>query len=187
MIAEPSLYTQVNFVLNPKPYYADPLEIIFEDPAVERNHDRMFSLEAPMITRKSRSLKNLFPFRMNLIILRSVGMREKWIWPLLSMRFLRRCWIEWVTLWLIGGSLTYTQRVFLEQKREGIIEWFNVSPEQYGHYIWIPHRPVIKDGDLTTTKISSVFNCSLKVRNASSLNEAVYPGINLLSDFLDLL
>ena len=46
---------------------------------------------------------------------------------------------------------------------------------------------MIKDDDLTTTQIRSVFNCSLKVRNATSLNEAVYPGINLLNDLLDLL
>ena len=49
------------------------------------------------------------------------------------------------------------------------------------------HRSVIKDDDLITTKIRPAFNCSLKVRNAPSLNEAIYPGINLLNDLLDLL
>ena len=51
----------------------------------------------------------------------------------------------------------------------------------------IPHRPVIKDNELTTIKIRPVFNSSLKVRNVSSLNEAVYPVINLLNNLLDLL
>ena len=46
---------------------------------------------------------------------------------------------------------------------------------------------MIKNDDLTTTKIRPVFNCSLKVTNASLLNESVYPGINLLNDLLDLL
>ena len=45
----------------------------------------------------------------------------------------------------------------------------------------------MKDDDLTISKIRPVFNCSLKVRNAPLLNEAVYPGINLFNDFLDLL
>ena len=63
---------------------------------------------------------------------------------------------------------------FLEQEKEGIIERYNISPEKYGNYIWILHRPVIKDDDLTTTKIRPVFNCSLEVKNAPSLNEAIY-------------
>ena len=55
LAAEPSLHTQVNFVLNSKPYYADPLENVFEDPAVERNLDRMFSLEVVGITENTLS------------------------------------------------------------------------------------------------------------------------------------
>ena len=46
---------------------------------------------------------------------------------------------------------------------------------------------MIKDDDLTTTKIRPVFNCSLEVRNPPSLNETVYPGINLVNYLLDLL
>ena len=36
LAVEPSLHTQVNFVLNPKHYYADPLASIFEGPSVKR-------------------------------------------------------------------------------------------------------------------------------------------------------
>ena len=46
---------------------------------------------------------------------------------------------------------------------------------------------MIKNDDLTTTKIRPEFNYLLEVRNALSLNEAIYPGINLLNDLLDLL
>ena len=72
LAAEPSLHTQVNFVLNPKPYYADPLESIFEHLAVERNLDRMFSLEDVGITentlssndyQKIQELKNSISFQ----------------------------------------------------------------------------------------------------------------------------
>ena len=55
LATEPSLHTQVNFVLNPKPYNADSLESIFEDPAVERNLDCLFSLKAVRITENTLS------------------------------------------------------------------------------------------------------------------------------------
>ena len=55
LASEPSLHTQVNSVLNPKPYYADLLEIVFEDQAVERNLDCMFFLEAVGITENTLS------------------------------------------------------------------------------------------------------------------------------------
>ena len=42
LAAEPSPHTQVNFVLNPKPSCTDPLESVFEDPAVERILDCIF-------------------------------------------------------------------------------------------------------------------------------------------------
>ena len=39
----------------------------------------------------------------------------------------------------------------------------------------------------TTTKIRPVFNFSLKTNAKYSLNEAAYPGINLMGDMLELL
>ena len=78
-------------------------------------------------------------------------------------------------------------KVFKEQEQEGIIERFEVSPEKFNDYIWIPHRPIIKTELQTTTKIRPVFNCSLKTRGRCSLNEAAYPGINLMGDMLELL
>ena len=53
--------------------------------------------------------------------------------------------------------------------------------------VFIPHRPVIKLDDLTTTKIRPVFNCSLKVGKSPSLNEAAFPGIDLMNNLLSLL
>ena len=76
----------MNFVLNPKPYYVDPLESVFEDPVVERNFDCLFSLEAIGITentlssydyKKIQEFKIPLPFRMDLIISTSLGMKRK--------------------------------------------------------------------------------------------------------------
>ena len=78
-------------------------------------------------------------------------------------------------------------RVFKQQEEEGIIERFEVKPQNFSDYIWNLHRPVIKSQQQVTTKICPVFNCSLKPQGRCSLNEAAYPGINLLTDMLDLL
>ena len=76
------------------------------------------------------------------------------------------------------------EEVFKQQEALGIIEpVVNRVPGQ----IFIPHRPVIKMDGLTTTKIRPVFNCSLKVGKAPSLNEAAFPGIDLMNNLLSLL
>ena len=77
--------------------------------------------------------------------------------------------------------------VFYQQESEGIIERIKVIPSEFFNYNWIPHRLVIKLDTQVTTKIRPVFNCSLKNKGSCSLNEAAYPGMNLLSDMLRLL
>ena len=64
----------------------------------------------------------------------------------------------------------YTE-VFHQQEREGIIERFEVVHIR---------RPVFKTDEQTTTKIRPEFNCSVKANGKYSLNEAAYPGINLI-------
>ena len=77
--------------------------------------------------------------------------------------------------------------VFHQQKREGIIERFDVVPEDFTKQIWIPHWPIFKADEQTTTKSRPVFSCPLKANGKYSLNEAAYPGINLMGDMLELL
>ena len=77
--------------------------------------------------------------------------------------------------------------VFYQLESEGIIERIKVNPSEFSYYDWIPHKPVIKLDTQVTTKIRPVFNCSLKNKRSCSLNEAAYPGINLLGDMLRLL
>src|ERR1044072_3748677 len=61
------------------------------------------------------------------------------------------------------------------------------SPREFSKYIWISHRPIIKTAEQVTTKIRPVFNCSLRVGNSPSLNQASYPGVDLLSSLFRLL
>ena len=77
--------------------------------------------------------------------------------------------------------------IFEQQLKDGIIESFSVDPSHYNEYIWIPHRPVIKTLEQVTTKIRPVFNCSLKIGENPSLNEAAYPGVDLMNSLFSLL
>ena len=80
------------------------------------------------------------------------------------------------------------EEVFDKQLETGIIKEIEVSLQDYENYTWIPHRPVIKTEEQITTKIRPVFNCSLKTaKDSPSLNEAAYPGIDLMSSLLKLM
>ena len=76
------------------------------------------------------------------------------------------------------------EEVFKQQETLGIIEPVN---QQIPDQIWIPHRPVIRNEANVTTKIRPVFNCSLKMGKAPSLNEAAFPGVDLMNNLLSLL
>ena len=76
---------------------------------------------------------------------------------------------------------------FFQQEKDGIIERLMIVPEENGNFIWILHRPVIKNTELVTTKIRPVFNCSLKAHSNYSFNEAVYPGIILTNNLIEIL
>ena len=101
-----------------------------------------------------------------------------------------------MALKVLDKTVTYLQSkklykeyndAFYQQERKGIIKRIEVSPDKISKYIWIPHRPVIKMDEQSTTKIRPVFNCSLKTRSSRSLNEVSYPDINLINDMLNLL
>ncbi|XP_064082947.1 uncharacterized protein LOC135198958 [Macrobrachium nipponense] len=86
------------------------------------------------------------------------------------------------------GIIDKYQEVFDKQLEDGIIEEIKVSPSDYHKYIWIPHRPVIKLEEQVTTKIRPVFTVLSKTyRELPSLNEAAYPGIDLMGSILKLL
>ena len=76
--------------------------------------------------------------------------------------------------------------VFEQQLSDNIIEEVPIDPTECKH-VYIPHRPVIKTEDNVTTKTRIVLNCSLKIGTSPSLNEASYPGVNLLSELFELL
>jgi hypothetical protein len=76
--------------------------------------------------------------------------------------------------------------VFQQQLADGIIERISYADVKKEGHIWIPPRPVVKE-DATFSKIRPVFNCSLKSGKRPLLNEAAYPGVDLLTDLSRLL
>ena len=46
----------------------------------------------------------------------------------------------------LGKKDLYNQYldIFKQQEYKGIIEEITIPPEHFGNYIWIPHRPVLK-------------------------------------------
>ena len=78
--------------------------------------------------------------------------------------------------------------IFKAFESEKIVERIEVSPKDFNNYIWIPHRPVFKTDEQSTTRMRPVFNASLKTkRGTPSLNEATYCGVNLMQDMCQLL
>jgi len=69
---------------------------------------------------------------------------------------------------------------------EQILEVVPLEELDVENHVFVPHRPVVRNDSLTT-KVRVVLNCSMKVGNAPSLNEAAYPGVDLVNNLLQLL
>ena len=85
------------------------------------------------------------------------------------------------------GILESYSAIFQQQLKDGIIEEIDLNKINVHDNIWIPHRPVCKSESQVTTKVRAVLNCSLKRGQSPSLNEAAFPGIDLLGNLLKLL
>ena len=75
--------------------------------------------------------------------------------------------------------------VFKQQLEDGVLE--EVPLEDMDSKTFIPHRPVVKADQQCTTKVRPVLNCSVKAKGSPSLNDAAYPGVNLLQNLFDML
>ena len=79
------------------------------------------------------------------------------------------------------------EKVIIDQVSDDVLEEVPLDLINTNDHIWITHRPVVKNTEQCTTKIRIVLNCSLKRGNSVSLNQASYPGIDLLNNLLNLL
>ena len=182
----------VNFVLDPKSTYFSPLSQVFPLSHVEHGLENLYSMESIGI-RDNTSLyddseiesfeKGIefrdgkyhvgIPWRQD--ILEKVPSNFN-LAKVISKRVSRK-----------NGDMDDAYfEVFSEQMKLDIIE--EITSEDADSHIWIPHRPVIKDDPLLgVVKIRPVFNCSLKTGGAPSLNEAAYPGKDMLNSLFGLI
>ena len=188
--------TYVNFVLEPKKTYFTPLEESFPDSLIEQGLENMFSLESVGCseisndqslydTDKIEAFKSKIQFADNRY---SVALPwHDMVTEVPSNENVAIAILEKVVNKLKrNGLLDVYRDVFAKQLEDNIIERIDITPETFHEHVWIPHRPVVKTDPNSTTKVRPVFNCSLKVNNKPSLNEAAYAGVNLMNDLTKL-
>ena len=183
----------VNFAVNPVGYKFDPLQEIFHDSSVEYGLDSFYNLESIGIKdESSRPYEDLQVEEFSKSISFYDGhyhvqlpWKKDFVEKVPCNLKVALAVAERVYAKLENHSIVDAyKKVFNQQEQLGIIE--PVS-ERVAGQVFIPHRPVIRSDEHTTTKIRPVFNCSLKVGKAPSLNEAAFPGVDLMNNLLSLL
>ena len=188
--------TFVNFVLEPKLSYDDPFESFFDDSLVERRVDKMLSCDSLGIEDNENSISDYDSEKIekfkNSIELINGEYHVDLVWhdnvdkvpsnEGVALKVLDRVTQD---LEKKGKLAEYIEGIH-KWETDSIVERIEVSPKDFKNYVWIPHRPVFKTDEQSTTKMRPVFNCSLKTRKGPSLNEASYAGINLMKDMLEL-
>ena len=78
---------------------------------------------------------------------------------------------------------------FEDQLKKGILEEVNIDQKDFDKLTFIPYFPVIREGDLVSTKVRYCYNASYTPKNSNlpSLNAASFPGIDLLTNMVTLL
>ena len=183
----------INFVLKPNKTYFSPLSHVFPDSQVEQGLENLHSLESIGI---KDSQSSSYDEAEILSFEKGITFREgkyhvdiPWhndiIKRVPSNYNLARVVSKKVSSRNGEQDSSYFE-VFQEQLRLNIIE--EITPDNPQDHIWIPHRPVIKTDPISgVVKIRPVFNCSLKTGGSPSLNEAAYPGTDLLNNLFGLI
>ncbi len=191
--------TMVNNVMEPLKSYFNPLESILTDSEVDNGLEHLFSLESLGIKTDSQELVSIdkeqvekfregIEFKDGHYFVELPWQQEK-VKAVPSNHNVALKVLDRTLSQLNNKNLTEKyEAVFDQQLADGIIEEIKVDPSEYKNKIWIPHRPIIKMEEQVTTKIRPVFNCSLKTdREAPSLNEAAYTGIDMMNNILNML
>ena len=184
----------VNRVLEPVKTCFDPVGSVTNDSLVEGNVENLFKIEAMGITEDSCDYDEEMIKEFNSKISFKDGFYEvelPWhdkIENVQSNYAISKQILDKVLCKLQKEGLYDEYNAVLEhQVLEGILEPVNLNDINVNEHVWIPHRAVLKSDNKATTKLRVVLNCSMKVGDAPSLNEAAYPGVNLLNDLLKLL
>ena len=184
----------VNFVLNPVRCYFDPLGAVISEGNVEEGLDRLFSIESLGISDEAGDYdqQQIAKFNAGITFADNhynvvLPWNDKINTAHSNFAVCKAILYRVVENLHKAGIYEDYNDILLKQVQEDIIEPVDIDFDNFNSQIFIPHRPVVKVADQVTTKIRIVLNCSLKVDNSPSLNECAYPGVNLLSNLLELL
>ena len=188
----------MNFVLEPRASYEDPLGSFFDDSLVERRVDKMINFTPQGVDSSDQEICNYDAQRIkqfkDSIELINGEYHVDLVWHDNVNKVQSNHSIALNVLDRVSNKLENSQKlheyveIFKDLEQEGVIERIKVNPKEFYKYVWIPHRPVFKDSETSTTKMRPVFNASLKTKKGTpSLNEASYCGINLMKDMTELL
>lgn len=185
----------VNFVLEPCPKYQDPISEVLTDSNVEGNIEKLFRLETIGILEEekfsSSNLTKVSDFADSIEFINNhYHVKLPWnnkIQNVPSNFHIAHSVLQRVITRLNAKDLfSDYDAIFLEQLEEGVLEEVSLDKIS-GEEIFIPHREVVRTDETCTQKIRPVLNCSLKVGNSPSLNEASFPGVDLMSNLFELL
>ncbi|KAG1677791.1 MMS19 nucleotide excision repair [Nymphon striatum] len=188
----------VNFVLAPPSSHFSPLTVVMPDSDVEQGIERLYSLENMGITDSKteitstdadilKSFEDSIELRPDGHYYVSLPWKREILDNVPHNYDIAHAVAERVYSKLEKDDNGHLyNEVFLDQLKEGIIEPIT-GPLHINNHKWIPHRPVYKVDEFSTTKIRPVLNCSLRRGKNPSLNMAAFSGIDLMSNLFDLL
>ena len=194
--ANSNLNQLVNFVTNPVAAYSDSIGDVITDSQIEGNLEKFFSVESLGLVddenETSKFDQNTISKFKNNVEFKDGQYFVDLVWDEEVLEevddnfYIAKAVLSRVVTKLNDLNLYDDyEAVFKQQLEEGILE--KVSLENLNSKIFIPHRPVVKVDQQCTTKVRPVLNCSVKSKNKPSLNQAAYPGINLLQNLFDIL
>jgi len=184
----------VNCALNPVKTSFDPIGSVIDESSVDERLDKMFSLDSMGLSEEScdYDASKIAEFEAKIEFKEgSYYVDLPWNSKISSvpnnynvaLAILNR------VLEFLGRNNLYERydAVFKQQLTDNILEEIQIDDLILSDHVFVPHRPVVRTESNVTTKVRPVLNCSLKLGNAPSLNEAAYPGIDLVNNLLQLL
>ncbi|KAG1661544.1 DNA damage-binding protein 1 [Nymphon striatum] len=188
----------VNFVLAPPSSHFSPLTVVMPDSDVEQGIERLYSLENMGITDSKteitstdadilKSFEDSIELRPDGHYYVSLPWKREILDNVPHNYDIAHAVAERVYSKLEKDDNGHLyNEVFLDQLKEGIIEPIT-GPLHINNHKWIPHRPVYKVDEFSTTKIRPVLNCSLRRGKNPSLNMAAFSVPFILNFVLKLL
>ena len=195
-VSSNQLESCVNFVLDPVPCYPDPIASVLSESQVDGNLEKIFRVESIGISDNDNcsnsDKEKVEQFAAN-IQLQGGKYHVKLPWKDSVNQVKNNFPVALAVLNRVKerlrkkGLLGEYDSVLEQQLAEGIIEPVRIDTSPSSSQVFIPYREVVRTDPACTTKVRPVLNCSAKVGKAPSLNEASFPGVDLMGNLFQLL